>query len=94
MKLSKEEQEVKELGQMAKEFLEGKLFKHLQQHLSNQLDKEYPKPDKPGWEDQYRYAKAYEAAAAEIVNFLISLKSSLAMLNEKEKSATTSIEDA
>jgi hypothetical protein len=47
-----------------------------------------------GWEDQYRYAKAYETVASDIVNFIIGLKNQLTPLIEKEKEHETSIEDA
>lgn len=94
MTLSKEEQQLKELGQEAKGFLEGHLFQGLQHHLSQQLDQEYPKPVGEEWQDKYRYAKAYEQVAADLVNYFISLKSQYISLLEKEKEKETSIDEA
>jgi predicted glycosyl hydrolase (DUF1957 family) len=48
----------------------------------------------PEWEDQYRWAKAYESVAADVVNFVVGLKNQLSTLIEKEKEKETSIEDA
>ena len=81
------------MGQEAKSFLGSKLYLALSQHLSEELGKEYPKPNKRGWEEQYRYARAYEHAAADVVKYLVSLKDQLEYLNEKERDQT-SIEDA
>ena len=62
--------------------------------LSNQLDKEYPKPVGTKWQDEYRYAKAFETACVTIVNFWKSKKDQLKMYQEKENETETSIEDA
>ena len=94
MQLTKQEQEVKEVGQAAKGFLDSNLFQALQHHLSGQLDKEFPKPNHKGWEAEYQYAKAYEVAASDIVRFFVSLKSQFDQLVEKEKQKETSIEEA
>lgn len=88
MNLSPQEQELKELGQEAKSFLSSKLYQALSQHLSSKLEEEYPKPNKKGWEEQYRYAKAYETAAAEIVKYIHSLTSAHESMIEKENDET------
>jgi hypothetical protein len=94
MRLSKQDKLTKELGQEAKGFLESNLFQVLQQHLSDQLSKEYPRPMGDQWQDQYRYARAYEQVAADLVNFLIGLKNQLTVINEKQKTPETSIDEA
>jgi hypothetical protein len=94
MELSKQEQEIKKLGQEAKSFLGSSLFKALQQQLSSKLEQEYPKPNRRGWEEKYRYAKAYERAAADIVEYLVSLRSNYEMLVKKENEKEKSIEEA
>ena len=88
MNLSKQEQEIKQVGQEAKSFLGSSLYKALQHHLSSKLEQEYPKPDTDGWEEKYRYAHAYEQVAAEIVQFVSGLSSQHDMLVEKEKDET------
>ena len=94
MTLSKEEKEIKVLGQEAKGFLEGNLYQAMSHHLSDKLGEEYPKPVGEEWQDKYRYARAYEAASSDMVNFLIGLKNQYLTLLEKEKHKEESIEDA
>jgi hypothetical protein len=94
MKLTKQDKEIKKLGQEAKGFLESSLFQTLSKHLSNKLEEEYPKPNKKGWEEQYRYARAYEAAAADIVEYIVGLKNQHTHLLEQEKLPETSIDEA
>lgn len=94
MTLTKEEQEHKQLGLEAKGFLEGNLFQALQHHLSTKLDQEYPKPVGPEWQDQYRWAKAYESVAADVVEFFIGLKNQGTILAEKEKEEEPNFDEA
>lgn len=94
MTLTKQEQEIKQLGQEAKEFLQGNLFQALQGHLSQQLEQEYPKPVGELWQDQYRYAKAYEQVSADIINYLVGLKNQNTSLLEKEKEDEPNFDEA
>lgn len=57
-------------------------------HLSAKLDQEYPKPNKKGWEHQYIYAKALEEQSAELIQFIMSLKSQYEAILEREKDKT------
>ena len=94
MKLSKQEQELKELSQEAKGLLDSNLFKALRNRLNQELDKEFPKPDHKGWEEEYRYAKAYAECAKDIIGYIIQLKDQMEMLVQKEKEEEPSIEEA
>lgn len=46
------------------------------------------------WQDKYRYAKAYEQVAADIINLLVGLRSQYISLLEKEKEKEGNIEEA
>ena len=94
MELTKQEQEIKELGLEAQGFLKSKLYQATQAHLSRQLEEEYPAPNKRGWEERYRYARAYEKASVAIVNFWIGLRSQYERLCKQEKDGKKSIEEA
>ena len=94
-KLSKEELEIKELGQEAKSFRESKLFRKIQATLMLELDKEYPSPQVKGWEEQYRYAKALEQASSVFINFLTRTEKEAENIEQREKDGEQSItEDA
>lgn len=82
------------LCQEAKGFLSSNLFQALQHHLSAQLEVEYPKPVGTKWQEQYRYARAYEQASSDMIKFLVGLKEQLKSITEKENEVETSIEDA
>ena len=87
MELTKQEQEHLELSQEAKNFRQTKLFKALQSHLMSNLDKKYPEPSvlRPRWVEQYRYAKAYEKASEDIIDFFQSLESAHEVLTQRIK---------
>ena len=88
MKLTPQERQDKIVCQEAKDFLTSKLYQAISLHLSSQLDQEFPKPNKRGWEERYRYAKAYEKAATDIMGFVGSLSNRLEALNDKEQDKT------
>jgi hypothetical protein len=92
--LTKQERQVKELGLEAQEFLKSKLGQATQAELLRQLREAYPTPNKRGWEDKYRYAKAYEKASEDIVNFWIGLRSQFEMLCKQEKDGVKDINEA
>jgi hypothetical protein len=54
------------------------------------LEEEYPKPNNKGWEEQYRYAKAFEDAAASIVQNLVAMRANYIELTKREKDETVS----
>jgi hypothetical protein len=66
----------------------------MQAFLSQELDKEYPLPNKKGWEEQYRYAKALEKASEIVIAYFTGLNSQYTMLLEKEKSEEPDIQNA
>lgn len=59
-----------------------------------ELDKEYPDPKQPGWEDQYKYAKALEQASSVFINFLLRLENEGNELSERIKKGPDSIEES
>lgn len=48
----------------------------------------------PEWQDQYRWAKAYESVAADVVEFFIGLKNQGTILAEKEKEEEPNFDEA
>ena len=82
--MSDKDQQTLELGLEAKGFLESKLFKATQGFLSHKLEEEYPTPNKRGWEDKYRYARAMEQVSVELLNHWLNLKSEHERLTKLE----------
>lgn len=62
--------------------------------LTSKLDNKYPSPDEEGWELKYKFAKAYEHVAEDIVNFFVGLDSDFVRLSELEKEEEKSVEEA
>lgn len=95
MKLTEQEKSRLSRGQLARDFLQCEF---LQQFLMPFMDKDrmeaYPKPEKPDWQEKYRYAFAKDEVYTKLMETIVSWKSEAEALEKKEGEEEKSIVDA